>query len=119
MRILKRSVLLGTVRPHRYAPEAEAAQQIADRSLGQLDPVALLDHKRQVDPAPAHHAVDGQIGASPNQLRHLPCLLGGQTRLRSRRRAVRKPLYSLGVVTVHPIAQRLTVHAAGRRRLAP
>jgi hypothetical protein len=57
MRLLARAILLGTPRPHRHPPEAETAQQFANRSFGQPDAVALLDHPRQFDPSPAHHTV--------------------------------------------------------------
>ena len=67
MRLLARGILIGTAWPHRYPLEAEATQQIADRSFGQLDPVALLDHLRQIDPAPAHHPMLGQIRPFANQ----------------------------------------------------
>jgi hypothetical protein len=59
MRLLARSILLGTARPHRYPPEAETAQQFANRPFGQLDAVALLDYPRQVDSSPAHYTVLG------------------------------------------------------------
>lgn len=76
MRLLDRGVLLGTSWPHRYPPEAQTTEQIADRSFGQFDPIALLDHVREVDPPPAHHAMLGQIRPVPNQLGHLAFLLG-------------------------------------------
>jgi len=44
MRLLARGILRGTARPHRYAPEAETAEQSTDRPFRELDPIALLDH---------------------------------------------------------------------------
>ena len=117
--LLQRAVLLRTARPHRHAPEAETAQQVANRPLGERDPVALRDHARQVDPPPPHHAVLRKAGALPHQLSHFPHLFRRQTRPRSRSRSVRKPRHALRVVAVHPIAQGLPVHPARRRSLAP
>jgi hypothetical protein len=51
-------------------------EQAANRSFGKLDPVALLDHARKVDPPPAHHAMRGQVWPLANQLSHLSFLLG-------------------------------------------
>ena len=88
MRLLSKAILLGTSWPHRYPPEAETPKQITDRTLGQLDPVALLDDARQVDPPPAHHALLGQIRPLPHQFRHFSFLLCGEPRLRPRSGAV-------------------------------
>jgi hypothetical protein len=118
MRLLAGDVLIGTARPHRYPPEAEATQQIADRSFGQLDPVALLDHMRQIDPAPAHHPMLGQIRSFANQLGHLSFLLRGESRFGSGSGSIVKALQTFRIVAVHPVAKNLQVHAAGFRCLA-
>ena len=98
MRLLAGDVLIGTARPHRYPPEAEATQQIADRSFGQLDPVALLDHMRQIDPAPAHHPMLGQIRSFANQLGHLSFLLRGESRFGSGSGSIVKALQTFRIV---------------------
>lgn len=77
MGLLSFSVLLGASWPHRYPPEAETTQHCADRSFRQLDPIALFDHMREVDPPPAHHAMLGQIRSTPDQFGHLSFLLRG------------------------------------------
>lgn len=115
MSLLGRRILLGTSWSHRYPPEAETPEQIADRPFGELDPIAVLDHLREVDAPLAHHAVLGQIRPVPDQLGHLPFLLGREPRLCSRRSSVVKTLEALGIVAVHPVAQDLPIHA-GRHR---
>lgn len=104
MRLLGNAILLGTARPNRYPSEPEAAQQCADRPFGQLDPIALFDHMREVDPPPAHHAMLGQIRSAPDQFGHPPFLLGRQPRLRSRGGAIVQAFQAFGVIAVHPIA---------------
>ena len=104
MRLLGNAILLGTSRSHRYPPEPEAAQQFADRSLGQLDPIVLLDHMREVDPPPAHHAMLGQIRSVADQFGHLSFLLRGELRLRSRSGSIVQSCQAFGVIAVHPIA---------------
>ena len=118
MRLLDRGVLFGTSWPHRDTPKAETTKQIANRSFGQLDPIALLDHVREVDPPPTDNAMLGQIRPVTNQLGHLPFLLGREPRLRSRRSSIPKTHKAFRIVAVHPVAQDLPVHAARYRSLA-
>ncbi len=103
MRLLGNAILLGTSRSHRDPPEPEAPQQCADRSLGQLDPIALLDHMREVDPPPAHHAMLGQIRAGADQFGHLSFLLRGEPGLGSRSGSIVQPFQAFAVIAVNPI----------------
>jgi len=119
MRFLSLDALLGTSWPHRDPTTAEAMKQIADRTLGKLDPIALLDHLREVDPPPSHHAMLGQIRPLANQLRHLSSLLHSQPRFGSRRGSIMQPFKTLRIVAMHPVAQALSIHAAGGRRRRP
>ena len=61
--------------------EPEPPQQGADAALGQMYAEAGLDHLRQVDPAPADHAVLGQIGTGADQRRQLGLMLRRQAGL--------------------------------------
>ena len=117
MRLLGGDILARMPRPHRQAPEAEAAQERADRSLGQDHAVTLLDHRGEIDATPAHHAVFGQDRSLPNQIGHLRFLRRGQPGRGPRDRTVAEPFQALGVVTMHLVAQRLSVHPATRRGL--
>src|SRR5205809_180617 len=98
MRLLRLGVLRGTSWPHGYPPEAEATKQIADRTLGKLHPVALLDHVREVDPPPAHHAMLGHIRPAANQFGHLPFLSARQPWLRSGSGSIMQPVQTFGIV---------------------
>ena len=118
MRLLGGGVLLGTSWPHRYAPEAQPAQQIADRSFGQPHTIALLDDARQIDPAPAHYPMFGQIRSVADQLRYLLLLLQRELRFRSGSGSIMQSIQTFGVKAVHPITQNLSIHAAGYCRLA-
>ena len=100
-------------RPHRQPHEAQAAQQGADRPLGQRHVEALRDHRGEIGPSPAHHAVHGRVGAGPNQLGNDRRLLGRQAKPWADRAApVRQPRQALVVVAMYPVTQRLPVHAA-------
>lgn len=118
MRLLNLSVLPRTSWAYRYPPEAETTKQITDRTFGQLDPIVLLDHVREVDPPPAHHTMLGQIGSVANKLRNRALLLGGEPGLRPGRGSIMQPLQTFSIVAMHPVAQALSIHAAGGRRLA-
>ena len=52
-----RRILPRMARPHRQAPEPEAAQHRADAALGQGHIEPRLDHAGQIHPAPANHAL--------------------------------------------------------------
>ena len=93
-------------------------KQSADRAFGQRDPIALLDHPREIDPSPTHHAMLGQIRPLPDQVGHLTFLFGGEPRLRSGGRSIVKALKPFGVVAVDPVAQHLPIHPARSRCLA-
>ena len=74
-------ILGRVVRPHGQMAEPEPPQQGADAALGQMHAEAGLDHLREVDPAPAHHAVLGQIRTGPDQRRQLGLMLRRQAGL--------------------------------------
>jgi hypothetical protein len=61
----------------------------------------------------------GEIGARKNQLLQLLHLGLRQRRRTAATRCIAQPGNPIGVVAVHPVAQRLPVHAAGRRRFGP
>ncbi len=63
MRRLGGGVRLGVDRPHRQAAKAQAAQQRPHRAFRQLHLEALLDHARQIGPAPAHHPMHLRVWA--------------------------------------------------------
>lgn len=97
----------------------EAKMELVDRALVILDPEALGHERLQVDPPPAHNAVDSAVGAGLDK--------GGQVdQLRLREPAwiappavVLQPRRPLLVEPGGPVSQRLTVHPANPRRLRP
>ena len=112
MRLLCRRVVAGTPRPGREPPEAKTAQHVADAAFSQMHAEAGFDLPGQVDPPPAHHAVLGQGRSFADPPRHLGFLLGQQAGFGAGRHAIgqsRKPEF---VITMHPVAKRLAIHAA-------
>ena len=67
--------MTGVARARHQAPEAKAAQHVADAALRQCYPEPGLNGARQVRSAPADHAVLGQVRALPHPLSHLGFLL--------------------------------------------
>ena len=106
-------------RTHRQAAEAEPLQQPSDVTLADLDPEAPLDLRLKVDAAPAHHAMARRVGAGLDEARQLGHLGRRQARRPARAGTVAKTLDALRVVAVHPVAQRLAVHAGGPCRRRP
>ncbi len=80
---------------------------------------AILDHRLQVDPAPAHEARLLPIRAPLDDYGQLGLLFDRQLRGRPFRLAVEQAFGALGIEAVNPIAQGLTVHAADLGRLGP
>lgn len=99
--------------------EAEPLQKLADRALMILDAEALADDALKVDPAPADHAMLGPVRPRLDEFGDLSALFLRKTRLGACGPVVQKPLGTLGVEPMHPVPQRLTVHAADPRRLRP
>ncbi|CAA9299606.1 MAG: hypothetical protein AVDCRST_MAG40-262 [uncultured Gemmatimonadaceae bacterium] len=99
-------------RPDRQAPEPQLGQQLAHRALVQAHPELAPDPRLQVAAAPAHHAVARQLRPLLDPAVHRGLLLGREPRRGAGGAAVRQPGDPLGVVAVHPVAERLPVHAA-------
>jgi len=79
---------------------------------------ALLDQVAQVDAAPAHHPMPGQVRTGLDPAFQLGLLRRREPRLRTRAaRPIGQAGQPLGVVAVHPVAQGLPVHAAAGGRL--
>jgi transposase len=102
-------------RPHRQVTEAPLVQQVPHRTLRHHDAEPSLDDLLQVDPAPADDTVHRHVRTSLDDRVELGQLLRVQQAARLRLRAIQKPCHALGIVPMHPVAQRLTLHA-GRFR---
>ena len=82
-----------------------------------VDAEFLGDDALEVDPPPAHDAVDLAVRPRLDDRGELSQLLRRQTRLRALRPMVEEALRPRCVEAVNPVAQGLAVHAAdpGRR----
>ena len=105
-------VLLGMTGTRTHVRKAQLLQETADRHLIQIDLEARLDLLSQVDTAPAHHAVHLGIGSLQYDPANRLLLRRVELGLATRRLGVDQPVDTLFVVGVHPIAQRLAIHAA-------
>lgn len=81
MRLLRGGVGLRVARAHRQATETQAAQQLADTALVQLDVKLAHDPLAQIDHAPADDAVGrvvrpGSHPLSDRRLRSSPVFAG-------------------------------------------
>ena len=99
--------------------EAELLQEPADRPLVIIDAELLGDDVLEVHPAPAHHAVHGPVRAGLDQRAKLRLLRRRQPRRVAPMPVVLQPVRPALVEPVHPVPQRLTVHAAHLRSVRP
>src|SRR5208282_6605648 len=117
MRLLGGEVGLRVARAHRQTPETQAAQQLADAALMQLDIELARDLLAQIDHSPTDNTVDPLVRTGAHPLRHRRLLLYRQLRRRTAAmRAVEQAGQAFGVVAMHPVAQRLPIHPALTRR---
>ena len=105
------------LRPRAVVREALLLQQTPDRDLIEFDIEALLDDLLEVDATPAHHAVLLDVGPSLHDLAELGLLLGRQLRLGAGSLGVDQPFRTALIEGMHPIPQRLAIHAADAGRL--
>ena len=83
------------------------------------DPVSLGDHRAQVEAAPTGYPVDRQVRASKHQVLQILQLLVRQRRWTAAARRIAQTADAIVVVAVNPVAQGLTIHAAGRCCFCP
>jgi hypothetical protein len=112
-------VLRRVAGPGAYVREAELLEDLAHRPLVIVDAEARADHRLQIDAAPTHDPVRLRIGPCLDDLAEFPQLLHRQTGLWPLRAMIEETLRPFRVEPVHPVAQRLTVHAADLGGLAP
>ena len=99
--------------PDRQFTVAELGQNLPNRTLVQRDTEAPLQFVAQIDPPPAYDTVHRGVGTRIDKLGQFGLLPHRQFRSGTWRFEIAKPGQSRGVVTVHPVPQGLTVHAAG------
>ena len=99
-------------RPSADVREAELLQELSNIARVKVDAEPLSDDALEVDPPLAYDAVLLTIRPGLDDLRKLGPLLLRQARLGTRRPIVDEALGPSGVEAMHPVAQRLAVHAA-------
>jgi hypothetical protein len=101
--------------PRAQVREAEFVEQARDRALVIDHAEAILDHRLQIDPAPAHHAVRLAIGTGLHELGQFGLLRGRQLRGRAVRLAVEQASGAFVIEAVNPVAQGAITECCVRR----
>ena len=97
--------------------EAELLQNPPQAHFRQIDAEALPHNTLQIDATPAHDSVRRRVGTGLYQLLEHFLLLLGELRRSPGRLDVDQPFRAVLVKAMHPVSQRLAVHAADPRRL--
>jgi hypothetical protein len=118
MRLLGFGVRLRVARSNRDMGEFHRLQQATDASLVQHHEKPIENAAFEIGQAPANHAVLFGIGTLANPSGHLLLLLRHELRgTPSSVWLVRQPSNPVLVIAMHPIPQRLAVHATTLCRL--
>jgi hypothetical protein len=99
-------------RPGAHVGKAELLQKLSDIARVKVDAEPLSDDALEVDPLPPHDAVLLTIRPGLDDPRKLGPLLLRQARFGTLRPIVEEAPGPGGVEAMHPVAQRLAVHAA-------
>ena len=102
-------------RTRRQTAITELAQQLADAALMQIDAKMPSHAVAQVNPAEPHAAIGREVRPLVHPGGNLGPLGLRQTRRPTTPRSIGKPVQPGLVVAMHPVPQRLPVHAAGLR----
>jgi hypothetical protein len=111
------AVLRRMARPGAHGGEAELLEERRHVALVVGDAEARLDDLLEINAPPAHHAVNGRIRPRFHDLGQFRLLRWRQPRRRSAPPGVLQSLEPRRIKPVHPIPQRLPVHAADLRGL--
>jgi hypothetical protein len=96
--------------------EAELLENAPEADRGQINGEAFTENALQIHAAPAHHSVLLWIGASLNELPQFLFLLRRKFRGPPGRSGVDEPVRTSLIEAMHPVPQRLAVHAADTGR---
>src|SRR5271165_4943182 len=111
-------VLSRMARPRANVRKAEFLEKLADIAGVVVDAEALGDDPLEIDPSPAHHAVDFPIRTRLDDPGELGQLIGRQPRLGTARPIVEEAIGSCYVEAMNPVAQGLAIHSCDLSRLA-
>ena len=96
---------------------AELLENAPQAHFGEINGKALPKNALQVHAAPAHNPINLRIGAGLHELLQLLFLLRRKFRRAAARLDVDQPVGALLIEAMHPVPQRLAIHAADARRL--
>jgi len=111
-------VLSRVARTRAHVGKAEFLEKLADIAGVVVDAEALGDDPLEIDPAPAHDAVDFPVRTRLDDSGELFQLIGQEARLRTARPIVEEAFWSRCVETMNPVAQGLAIHSADLGGLA-
>ena len=94
-------------------------RKIADRALRHHDAKAFFDQTLQIDPTPALDAIDVDIRTSLDDPVKLGQSIGIRQSGATGLRTVQETPRTFDIVAMHPVPQRLTLHAGSVRSLGP
>src|SRR5271155_2281590 len=105
-------------RPRANVRKAEFLEKLADIAGVVVDAEALGDDPLEIDPSPAHHAVDFPLRHRLDDPGELGQLIRQEARLRTARPIVEEGFWSRIVEAMNPVAQGLAIHSADLGGLA-
>jgi hypothetical protein len=105
--------------PRTDVGEAKLLEELSDIARMKVDAEPLGDDTLEVEPTPAHDAVDLKIRTRLDDLRELSQLLRRKARLGTLRPIVDEAVRTRSVEAMDPVTQGLAVHTADLRRGAP
>ena len=91
--------------------EAQSLQKLADIALVIIHAKALSDNTLQINPSPAHDAINLSVWPPFNKISQFCSLFWRKPRNTTLGLMVKQAIWSLLIETVDPVAQRLAVHA--------
>ena len=102
-------------RPGLQARQAKLVQPFADCALMHRHRPAARHLRLQINAAPTHHLVRLRVRAADDQFAQFGLLRSGQIRLPARAGARLQAGNALSIVAMHPVGQRLAIHATQGR----
>lgn len=104
-------------RSGRQLAEVQSPQLMAERKLGNPDPVLFAEPLPQVGQAPADHSVDGRDRARLSHFTQVLTTLIAQDRRLAERLAIREPIGPMGIEAQRPFTHGLQANPTDLGRL--
>ncbi|KKC31269.1 hypothetical protein WH91_20425 [Devosia psychrophila] len=100
------------LRPRAHVRKAEFLEKRTDMALMVVNPKPLLDDPLEVNSAPPHNAINCQVWAGFDDLDQFHLLILRQPRRLTGGPMIEQAVRAVSIEPMHPIAERLPVHAA-------